>query len=404
MIDKLMILYFSGFDYRKISADTTPYLSNLSQEYPMVKINTIPDVDLKTTLWSGCYPHEHGMWQVRLKEDRNFNTKKIQDYLPDIFTTTYQCLIHSVTGKFDLAAVPNWRRRRFDIDKIKYGWEDLKPPLYFNGVDTIFNIIGEKDCNFIYTDKFNRLNSALSKHSIRNKKLEVFDIHASDIFTHWNIDNEGNMNDAYKIIDDRIKDMHRECKRRGITMMVMSDHSQQRVEDTIDIVGKIEELGIEKDEISYFIEAPMARFWFHTDSAREKVLDYLSEHEKGTLLHFEELYRYNINLDDDSYGEYYFVTNPSTIFYPNDFYHPIGNLYLGFKNAEQRGRLKSPIYRGYHGHLPYNECEKGFVMLLDEKHRPNRKEIEIIDIVPTVLSLLGYNKPRSLEGDSAYDG
>jgi len=25
-------------------------------------------------------------------------------------------------------------------------------------------------------------------------------------------------------------------------------------------------------------------------------------------------------------GEYYFVSNPGTIFYPNDFYHPIGNL------------------------------------------------------------------------------
>ena len=146
----------------------------------------------------------------------------------------------------------------------------------------------------------------------------------------------------------------------------------------------------------------MARFWFHSDSAREKMLDYLSGNEKGNLLHFEELYRYNIKFNDDTYGEYYFISNPGIIFYPNDFYHPIGNLYLALTNKEQRNRIKSPIYRGYHGHLPYNECEKGFVMLLDNEYKTDKEEIEIIDIAPTILNLLGYDKPDSLEGFSAF--
>ena len=91
------------------------------------------------------------------------------------------------------------------------------------------------------------------------------------------------MIEAYKKIDDRIQDMHSECENRGITMMLMSDHAQAKVEDTIDIVGKISELGIDENEISYFVEAPMVRFWFHSDSAREKMLEYLSGNEKGTL-------------------------------------------------------------------------------------------------------------------------
>jgi len=402
MIEKLMILYFSGFDYRKINNNITPYLYSLSKKYQMIKINTIPDVDLKTTMWTGRYPHEHGMWQVRLKEDRNFNTKKTQDYLPDIITTTFQCLIHSITGKFDLAGVSDWRRRRFDIFKTKYSWKDSKAPLNYNGVDSIFKIIGENNCNFIYEDRFNKMISTVSIESIKNKKLEVFDAHGTDIFTHWNIHDEEKMNDAYKKVDDRIKDMHAECENRGITMMIMSDHAQAKVEDTIDIVRIIDELGIQKNEISYFIEAPKARFWFHSDSAREKMLDYLSGNEKGTLLHFEELYRYNIKFNDDSYGEYYFISNPGTIFYPNDFYHPIGNLYLAFTNTEQRNRFKSPIYRGYHGHLPYNECEKGFLMLLDNDYKTSGKEIEIIDVAPTIINLLGYEQPESLKGVYAF--
>jgi len=309
-----------------------------------------------------------------------------------------------VTGQFSLAAVPYWRRRRFDIFKTKYIWEDSELKLSFNGVDIIFKIIGENNCNYTHETRSKKMISTRPKQFNKNKKLEVFDAHAIDIFTHWYINDEEKMSDLYKKVDDLIKDFHEECERRGITLMILSDHAQAKVEDTIDIVGKIDELGIKNNEITYYIEASKARFWFHSDSAREKMLDYLSGNSKGTLLHFEELYRYNIKFDNDGYGEYYFISNPGTIFFPNDFYHPIGNLYLALTNPEQRGRIKSPVYRGYHGHLPYNECEKGFVMLLDNDYKADRKEIEIIDIAPTILNLLGYDKPDSLKGISAFNG
>ncbi len=402
MIDKLIILYFSGMDYRKVTTDITPYLYSLTGKYPMIKINTIPDVDMKTTMWSGCYPNEHGMWQARLKDDRDFDTKKIWDYLPDIFSTTFQCFIHAVNGKFDLAGVPDWRRRRFDIYKTKYWWRNSNAQFTFNGVDSIFKILGDKNCNYHYEDRFHIMIGEINPQFIKNKKLEVFDGHGTDHFTHWNIDDEDMMIDAYKKIDNCIKNMHGQCERRGISVMILSDHGHAEVKDTIDIAATIKELGIQKHEISYLIEASKARFWFHTDSAREKMLSYLSELDKGKLLHFEELHRYNIKFNNDSYGEYYFITNPGTIFFPTDFHHPLANIYLGLTNQNMRSRLKSPVYRSYHGHLPHNECEKGFVMLLDEDYEPNRKEIEIIDVAPTVLNLLGYQKPDSLKGNSAY--
>ena len=403
MIDKLMILYFSGFDYQKINSRITPHLYSLSEKYPIVKINTIPDVDLKTTMWTGRYPHEHGMWQVRIKDGYDFDAKKFQDYFPDICSTTLQCLVHAVTGKFNLVSVPNWRRRRFDIFKTKYTWNDNYGLFSYNGVDSIFNIIGKNNYSFVYENRYNEMINALSKEPVKDKKLGVFDAHGTDVFTHWNIDDEEKMNEAYMKVDGLIKYILEECENKGATLMLLSDHAQAKVEDTIDIAGKIEELGIKKNEITYFIEATKARFWFHTDSARQKMLDYLSSNEKGALFHFEELYRYGIEFNDDSYGEYYFITNPGVIFYPNDYYHPIGNIFLALKNQEQRARLKSPIYRGYHGHLPHNQCEKGFVMLVDSDYKPIKEEIDIIDIAPTVLNLLGYRKPDSLTGKHAFN-
>ena len=57
MLERLMILYIAALDHRKVNNKFAPYLYELSEKYPMLKINTIPDSDLATTLWTGCYPH-----------------------------------------------------------------------------------------------------------------------------------------------------------------------------------------------------------------------------------------------------------------------------------------------------------------------------------------------------------
>ena len=41
-------------------------------------------------------------------------------------------------------------------------------------------------------------------------------------------------------------------------------------------------------------------------------------------------------------------------------------------------------------------------MLLDNDYKTNGKEIEIIDIAPTVLHLMGYKQPESLKGVHAF--
>ena len=184
--------------------------------------------------------------------------------------------------------------------------------------------------------------------------------------------------------------------------MVFADHGMELVKNSVDIIQKIDEMGIKNNEITYYIEAPKARFWFHSDSAREKMLNYLSGNPDGVLLSRQDMHEFNVKFEDDSYGEYYFVLNPGTVFFPNDFYQPLGNLYLGLTNKLQRSKLLSPVYRGYHGYLPYNDSDKGTFMLLDDKYKTDKKEIEIIDVAPTIINLLGYEQPVSLKGSSAF--
>ena len=132
-MDRILICLISALDFRRINPDNTPYMSELLNLYPWALVNTIPDNDLNPTFFTGVYPDEHGFWQVKLRNNINEHQKyKFLEKLPDIVTTTVQCLIHLYTGSFDLPAVPFWRRRRFVIYKTKYKPKNVKEFLKIN--------------------------------------------------------------------------------------------------------------------------------------------------------------------------------------------------------------------------------------------------------------------------------
>jgi hypothetical protein len=161
-------------------------------------------------------------------------------------------------------------------------------------------------------------------------------------------------------------------------------------------------MGIPKHEYTYYIEAPKARFWFHSDRARETILEKLSSIQNSTLLSYRDLHKYNVRFEEESFGEYYLIAEPGYIYFPNDFYHPLANIFLGVTDRQQRSRLSSPQYRGYHGYLPHNESEKGFMILLDDCYKASKKAVKIIDVAPTVLRLLGYEKPDYMIGNCVF--
>jgi len=402
MIDRLMILYIPALDQSRIDQKHTPYIDSLSENYPCTRINNIPEVNLVPSLMTGLYPHEHKMWQVRLKSDSGFDASSALDYLPDIVTTTSQCFIHMFTGSYDLASIPYWRRRRLEIFKTKYFEKELKSHLKINGFDTFFNIVGESNCNYVFEADLDKLDQMLPRLFLKDLRFEFVEVHGLDTISHWYVDNKQKMIDSYNKVDKFVQFLHSECENRGITLMVFADHGMELVKNSVDIIQKIDEMGIKNNEITYYIEAPKARFWFHSDSAREKMLNYLSANPDGVLLSRQDMHEFNVKFEDDSYGEYYFVLNPGTIFFPNDFYQPLGNLYLGLTNKQQRSKLLSPVYRGYHGYMPYNKSEKGTFMLLDDNYKTDKEEIEIIDVAPTIIDLLGFNQPESLKGVNAF--
>lgn len=404
IVDRLMIFYIAAMDLRRINDENTPFLAKKFSEVPWAKINTIPETDLVPTIFTGSYPHVHKMWQVKLNPNLDgLSRKTLSESIPDLVTTTLQCLIHLYTGSFNLAAIPHWRRRRMEIYKTRFMRRTLKNYLTFNGVDTFLSEVGEKDSMYSYNNRLDHISSLLPKFCLKNHRLEILETHSMDTLQHWYLDNPERINRFYRKIDSLIEEFHKKCEKKGFTLMVLSDHGQEPVRGSIDLFERLGKLNISRYEYTFYIEAPKARFWFHSDSARERITHMLSSVKHGTLLPYKDMHEHNVTFDDESYGEYYFIADPGYIFFPNDFYHPLGNIFMGLNDPQQRSRFSSPRYRGYHGYLPHHESEKGFMLLLDDQYKTEHNEVDLIDFAPTVLGLLGYDKPEYMKGQCMFN-
>src|SRR4029450_2840261 len=106
----------------------------------------------------------------------------------------------------------------------------------------------------------------------------------------------------------------------------------------------------------------------------------------------------HVSFEDDTYGETYLSPDAGYIFFPHDFYQPLANLFLGLRDWHQRSRLLRPIHRGNHGYLPHFPSEQGYAILLDSGYRATRAEIELIDVAPSLLALLGQAPPAHMHG------
>ena len=395
---KLLVFFLSSMDLRRISSENTPFINQLLNKYSYIKLNTFPEVDHDPTILTGLYPHEHEMCQLEINPENKFIKEDILDRLPDFITTTFQCLIHLFKGNYNLAAMPRWRRKRFKFKKIRYSKRNVKNFLRLNKSDTIFNIIGENFCNYVYVRNIKELNQSLYNLFQKEYKLEFIEVHTLDTLQHWNLDNNDRIAIYYRQFDSYIEKFYSACTDKGFTFMFLSEHGMEPVKGSIDIIGKLKSLEIPRAEYSYFIEVPKARFFFHSDRSRKEILNLLNSLNKGKVFSYKDLHKYNVNFTDSKQGEYYLIADPGYIFFPHDYYHPVANLYLAMTDGLQRRRLISNKYRGYHGYLPENDSERGFMIVADEDIQFVSNEASIVDIAPTVLGLLSIEKPADLPG------
>ncbi|MEE8488334.1 MAG: alkaline phosphatase family protein [Gemmatimonadota bacterium] len=399
---RVIVCYIPGLDTRRITADLTPEIAAMIDRYSSIEMSTLPSTDLVPTFMTGVYPHQHHSWQVSLNEHRDRTPiQRLIDVLPDLATTTVQCVRQKFNPEYDLATMPPRRRRELTQHRSKYirrvkSHESLDK---IEGYDSLLGLL-EPDSHYGFIRSFDDLESLAQKLPAEAARLEILQMHALDHFQHWHLDNDAKMREALAMTDRFVGQLREGCARSGHTFVLLSDHGQELVTNTIPLVQTLQKSGVPQEEYSYFCELATARLWFHTDRARDTITARIRELSDCQLLHFSEMHQYHVCFEDDRFGEYYVLADAGSIYFPHDFYHPIAGLYLGLTGPLVRPRMFNPVHRGNHGYRPEYPSEKGFLMVADDDVKPAQETMTLIDFAPTMLAYLGAEIPSHMTGNN----
>lgn len=233
-------------------------------------------------------------------------------------------------------------------------------------------------------------------------RLDILQFHALDILGHWQLETPEDFRRYYGGTDELVRALHARCEADGRTLVLVSDHGQEQVRGSVDLRPWLRRLALPPEECLYYLQPIMLRFWCRTERARRAVADLLKALPHGTALAYRDLQRYQIVFDDPSYGEFYFIADPGYLFFPHDFYHPLVNLIFGLRNPAQRRRIRDPRQLAYHGYLSNHLSEQGFMAVLDADCRALAPEIDLADVAPSLLQLLGEPVPAFMHGQPRF--
>ncbi len=110
--------------------------------------------------------------------------------------------------------------------------------------------------------------------------------------------------------EEKIGAIYRTAESNGLSpsLYVFSDHGMTETEGTIDLMKSVASLGLDapRDYLAFY-DSTMARFWFRSDAARERVASLLASTSHGRVLDDDELAREGVLFPDRRYGEVVFL-------------------------------------------------------------------------------------------------
>ena len=403
----VFVAYVPSLDLRQIDAEATPFVHGLLQSMPCVRLNTQPFCDPFPTVATGVNPEQHGVWQVerRLGGDAPAETTADRwlDRLPDALSTTWQCAKYAFDRSHDLPAMPRRRRRRIEMRRIKFAHRAKCPDLAneLGGVPTLFGLLGD-EARYRGHSRFEDLPGILETLPDPRYRLDMLEFHALDLLAHWNMDRPSVMREATARVDAFLSETAEKCERQGTRFVLLVDHGHERVAGSVNLETVLRDTGVPRNEYLYFVNIADARFWFETDRARRIITDALEATPHVKLLQPDELHAYGIRMDPARFGELYLAAEDSHLFFPNDFYNPIANLYMAITEPTMRRRFRHRKHRGIHSRLPHHASEQGYLLSTDPSLKAIRERAEMVDIAPTLLNLIHEAIPPHMTGQPVF--
>jgi len=120
---------------------------------------------------------------------------------------------------------------------------------------------------------------------------------------------EGQLKEVLRIAADQYEE---------VRLFICSDHGMATVHTHVDLMSKVEALGLSfgRDYTATY-DSTMGRFWFHNQSARERITELLEQVPQGRILPKDELKELGCDFEGDQYGELIFLMDAGVLIVPS---------------------------------------------------------------------------------------
>jgi len=220
------------------------------------------------------------------------------------------------------------------------------------------------------------------RHTVDEREVLFLQYGSLDRFGHAHGPDSTEVRQRLRKIDDSIAEVYDLLADRMEFVAIFGDHSMVEVQESVDLWKHLMKLRAKPvRDYLVFLNSPLARFWFKGDEVRREVMECLLHLERyGKVVSAHELTEWNIPIDR-RYGEVIFWLRRGFHLCP-DFYH-------------------TSTLKGLH-HYVDDLMETPMIVFHRNRELKLAAEARTVDVVPTVLSLLGID-PIGMDGRSLVD-
>jgi len=179
-----------------------------------------------------------------------------------------------------------------------------------------------------------------------------------------------------KVVEQKYAEMSRRCP--DFRFVLFSDHGQTVVTERVNLDSYFTRQGKDINNYVHFIDACYARFWFRTDKERAEVESVLSTAaDKGYVLPDEVLVKYHAKMPDNRYGDLVYHLKSPLLF-----------------------DIANPKTTAMHGYLPDEPGADG--IFVTNQPLSERPYVDLVDIMPSVMTSMGLAVPDYVDGVSLW--
>jgi hypothetical protein len=228
--------------------------------------------------------------------------------------------VYGYTGYFQIYNVPFEHVDKFDYCEKK----DLFVPGGMNRGDNIFDHLSRAGVPYHVSDwrdtEENNL-KALKRDLVQGKiRFALVYMAAMDALLH-EVGKESPLVDKKLAwYEQQLEEVLRTAAAHyeQVRLFVCSDHGMATVRRTVDLMSKVEALGLVfgRDYTATY-DSTMGRFWFHNPAARERITALLEQVPEGRILPPDELKRLGCDFEGDQFGELIFLVEAGTLIVPS---------------------------------------------------------------------------------------